>query len=284
MTASLSRGETPEGRVLSAALEPIRQRTRMDMVFGGAVRQRANALEITELQGTRTRSAWNLVVHNGQGVGGRALELRRPVLVPNYFTSEGITHVYDHAVRPEAIQTIAAVPVMVNRAPRALLYIATRTQVNLGDRWFDAFAPMIRTLERDLAVEDEVHRRLAAFRDAQAAEPDTISHAELMAIARELGELATSVEDTELRLKLESIGSRMTPGPDTGVRSARTVLRPREVDVLREVAGGASNGEVAAALDLQLSTVKSYLKSAMRKLHATNRVQAINAAQREGLL
>lgn len=56
------------------------------------------------------------------------------------------------------------------------------------------------------------------------------------------------------------------------------------MDVLREVATGASNSEVAAALDLQLSTVKSYLKSAMHKLHATNRVQAINAAQREGLI
>lgn len=284
MTASLSRGETPEGRVLAAALEPIRQRTRMDMVFGGAVRQRVDALEITELQGTRTRSAWNLVVHNGHGIGGRALELRRPVLVPNYFTSEGITHVYDHAVRPEAIQTIAAVPVMVGRAPRALLYMATRTQVSLGDRWFDAFAPMIRALERDLTVEDEVHRRLSALRDVQASRPDMVTSAELSALARELGELATSVEDVELRKKLEAIGSRMVSGVDAGSRSPRIELRPREVDVLREVATGASNGDVAAALDLQISTVKSYLKSAMRKLHATNRVQAINAAQRERLI
>jgi len=257
----------------------------MDMVFGGPVKHRASAMEITELHGTRTRSAWNLVVHNGHGLGGKALSLQRPVSVASYFASEGITHVYDHAVRPEAIETLAAIPVMVNRAPRALLYIATRTQVNLGDRWFDSLAPIIRKLERDIAVEDEVRRRLSLVRAASSAESDHVSRADLVDISRELGELATLIDDEEVRRRIEAVGSRFSPrGPAEGSTPPPTALRPRELDVLREIAQGASNKEAAEALGLLPNTVKSYLKSAMRKLHATNRVQAINAATKHGLL
>lgn len=96
--------------------------------------------------------------------------------------------------------------------------------------------------------------------------------------------IVSGESDRRAATLLEAIGGRMTARGDRGVSTPRTVLRPRELDVLREVATGASNGEVADALDLQVSTVKSNLKSAMRKLHAGNRVQAINAAQREGLL
>ncbi|MDV8002822.1 helix-turn-helix transcriptional regulator [Rhodococcus sp. IEGM 1408] len=284
MTASLSGDDITEGRILAAALEPIRLQARMDMVFGGPVKHRASAMEITELHGTRTRSAWNLVVHNGHGLGGKALSLRRPVSVASYFASEGITHVYDHAVRPEAIETLAAVPVMVNRSPRALLYIATRTQVNLGDRWFDSLAPIIRKLERDIAVEDEVRRRLGLMQSARSADPDGMSGAELVDIARELNELATLIDDEEVRKRIEAVGHRFSPrGPRTD-SAPPTSLRPRELDVLREVARGASNNEVAESLGLLPNTVKSYMKSAMRKLHVANRVQAINAANSQGLL
>jgi len=54
--------------------------------------------------------------------------------------------------------------------------------------------------------------------------------------------------------------------------------------VLAEVARGCTNDEVAEALGLLPNTVKSYLKSAMRKLGATNRVQAVNLARAAGAL
>ncbi len=51
-------------------------------------------------------------------------------------------------------------------------------------------------------------------------------------------------------------------------------LTKREEDILRRVAEGMSNKEVARALDLQEKTVKHYMTSILQKLHARNRVEA----------
>jgi DNA-binding NarL/FixJ family response regulator len=51
-------------------------------------------------------------------------------------------------------------------------------------------------------------------------------------------------------------------------------LTKREEDILRLVAQGQSNKEVANALDLQEKTVKHYMTVIMSKLHARNRVEA----------
>ncbi len=61
-------------------------------------------------------------------------------------------------------------------------------------------------------------------------------------------------------------------------------LTPREYDVLRRAAMGETNPEIGAALGLARSTVKSYLQSAMHKLGARNRVEAIMRASDHGLL
>lgn len=61
-------------------------------------------------------------------------------------------------------------------------------------------------------------------------------------------------------------------------------LTPREYDVLRHVALGETNPEIAAALALSRNTVKSYFTSAMQKLGARNRVEAILRASEHGLL
>ncbi len=51
-------------------------------------------------------------------------------------------------------------------------------------------------------------------------------------------------------------------------------LTKREEDILRQVAKGLSNKEVANVLKLQEKTVKHYMTSIMEKLHARNRVEA----------
>jgi DNA-binding NarL/FixJ family response regulator len=51
-------------------------------------------------------------------------------------------------------------------------------------------------------------------------------------------------------------------------------LSKREEDILRRVAHGMSNREVAAALGLQEKTVKHYMTSILEKLEARNRVEA----------
>ena len=58
----------------------------------------------------------------------------------------------------------------------------------------------------------------------------------------------------------------------------------REYDVLRLVAAGHTNPEIGAELNLSINTVKTYLRTVMRKLAARNRAQLIANARGQGLL
>jgi len=60
--------------------------------------------------------------------------------------------------------------------------------------------------------------------------------------------------------------------PDTA--DQRTPLSPREEDVLREIARGSSNKEIARALDIAETTVKIHVQHILRKLGLSSRVQA----------
>ena len=53
-----------------------------------------------------------------------------------------------------------------------------------------------------------------------------------------------------------------------------TPLSPREEDVLREIARGASNKEIARVLDIAETTVKIHVQHILRKLGLSSRVQA----------
>lgn len=64
----------------------------------------------------------------------------------------------------------------------------------------------------------------------------------------------------------------------------RIGLTRREYEVLRRVAVGRTNPEIAEDLGIARSTVKSYLQSAMGKLGARNRVEAIAKASEAHLL
>jgi two-component system, NarL family, response regulator LiaR len=63
-----------------------------------------------------------------------------------------------------------------------------------------------------------------------------------------------------------------------------TDLTDRELDVLRYLAQGRSNQEIADALDLSLDTVRSHVRTILNKLHLTNRTQAALYALNQGLL
>jgi DNA-binding NarL/FixJ family response regulator len=65
---------------------------------------------------------------------------------------------------------------------------------------------------------------------------------------------------------------------------ASAKLTDRELDVVREVARGLTNAEIATALFLSLSTVKTHLASVQGKLDARNRVEIASWAWRSGVL
>jgi two-component system response regulator DesR len=59
-------------------------------------------------------------------------------------------------------------------------------------------------------------------------------------------------------------------------------LSPREAEILQQYAGGCDPGDIAAELHLSYGTVRNYLASAVTKLGARNRVDAIRIAAQEG--
>lgn len=72
--------------------------------------------------------------------------------------------------------------------------------------------------------------------------------------------------------------------PPGGRHAVAPALTARERAVLALLADGDGNADIAAALHLSPSTVKSHVAAILEKLGAENRVQAAVAAVREGLL
>ena len=67
-------------------------------------------------------------------------------------------------------------------------------------------------------------------------------------------------------------------------RSILASLTPRELDILRGIAAGASNKEIARSLFIAETTVKIHVQHILRKLDVTSRVHAAVMATENGLL
>ncbi|MGW7408494.1 response regulator transcription factor [Streptomyces sp. NPDC054833] len=272
----------PAGAVeIRSALARLRRTTGLPVAFGGLVESGRLQMRISELSGTNTAALRSLAVTSGNGLGGKAVALARPCAVTDYSSSRQISHEYDAPVAAEGIRSVFAVPVVVRRRVRGVIYGALRTAQPLGDRTLNSAVAVARDVEQALVVQEEARRLLTAARPEPAADTDANAAWEQVREAHAaLRALAPRITDPQLREELlAACGLLTAPKPARGV-----VLAPRELDVLACVAEGATNAAVAERLGLRPETVKGYLRSAMRKLGAHTRGEAVATARRSGLL
>jgi DNA-binding CsgD family transcriptional regulator len=286
-----ARGEAIEVR---AALLRMRRSGLLPVAFGGLVQGAAGrgpgftarAFRISELSGTDTETLRGLAIATGNGLGGKALATARPYSVTDYRSSRVISHEYDPAVASEGLRSVLAVPIVVHRRVRGVLYGALRVPYALGDRPLTVALDAARELEQALAVRDEAQRLLSFAQQPVTADPRAWE--EVRAAHAELRALATRIPDVHLRQELITACSRLASAtaPEAGRArpAAPAQLTPRELDVLSAIASGATNSAAASRLRLRPETVKSYLRAAMRKLGAHTRLEAVVAARRAGLL
>jgi DNA-binding NarL/FixJ family response regulator len=82
---------------------------------------------------------------------------------------------------------------------------------------------------------------------------------------------------------VQMVGLGMTLFPPRA-RQPTTLLSEREREVLEAIAAGSTNREIAQSLYLSPHTVKEHTSALYRKLGARNRAEAVQRAQRLGLL
>lgn len=70
----------------------------------------------------------------------------------------------------------------------------------------------------------------------------------------------------------------------TGVGAEKSSLSPRELQVLRRLADGATTAKIALDLGIQSSTVKTHVHNILRKTSSANRAEAVAKAASMGLL
>ncbi|WKN49000.1 LuxR C-terminal-related transcriptional regulator [Nocardioides sp. Arc9.136] len=262
-------------RAWRSTLTDLRERSGAPMVFGGPVG--TGGLRLTHFVGARTGSLDGLVVRAGSGLGGRVLRESDVLVVEDYGLASEITHDYDAAVSAEGLRTVVGAPVVVGRSVRGVVYAGLRGAPGRSDhvlRLRAAATGAARHLAREIAVEDEVERRVAARQAEEARSAVSLGRAHA-----ELRELAASTTDPALGARLERIAAAMVEEAP-----AAPPLSPRQVDVLALVATGAPYAVVAERLGLSAQTVKSYMRDLLVVLGAHGRHEAVAEARRRGLL
>jgi DNA-binding NarL/FixJ family response regulator len=95
-----------------------------------------------------------------------------------------------------------------------------------------------------------------------------------------------AVSDGEMLLSAQDL-VRSLRGVSPEVANSRDLIKPlsdRELEVLRLVATGSPNREIASVLFISEATVKTHVEHIIQKLGVSDRVQAVVWAARHGLL
>ena len=109
-----------------------------------------------------------------------------------------------------------------------------------------------------------------------------VQASELTAAIRAVHSGDATLSPRVTRRMLELFGGRL-PNPAGGDDSALATLTERERDVFAAIGRGLTNTEIAAALFVSESTVKTHVGRVLAKMGARDRVQAVILAHRLGV-
>ena len=135
---------------------------------------------------------------------------------------------------------------------------------------------ILTTFELDEYVFDALAAGASAFLLKAAPPEDLIRAIRVVAAGDAL--LAPSVT----RRLIEEFAKR--PVPPARKSKKLESLTERELEVLRELAGGFTNAEIAARLHVSETTVKTHVAHVLGKLELRDRVQAVILAYEAGLV
>ncbi|SDE89614.1 two component transcriptional regulator, LuxR family [Blastococcus fimeti] len=135
---------------------------------------------------------------------------------------------------------------------------------------------VLTTFDEDASLAEAIRAGVSGFL-LKVAPPEQLLHA-VRTVAEGNGLLDPAVTLRVIR------ASAAAPAPDSRATAALASLTDRETEVLRLVAEGLSNAEIAARLYLGEATVKTYLSRMLTKLDLRDRVQAVAFAFRSGLV
>jgi len=131
---------------------------------------------------------------------------------------------------------------------------------------------------------EPMHQALQAWLTAQRLQKHAVSSA-LVSYVQTLLDAFAREQHQKAGGKTTPIGSpSLTPFPSQAVPPLPEPLTPREQEVLRLLAQGASNQEIARQLVVSLTTVKKHVGSLLLKLAAENRTHAVARARELSLL
>ena len=205
--------------------------------------------------------------------------LVRAGLVTVLETKEGIEVVAEAGNGVEAVEQARLykpdLVLMDIRMPRMDGIEATRRLVALGER-----APRVLILTT-FDVDEYVYEAMRAGAGGfllKDSTPDRLADAIRVVAAGE-----ALLAPTITRRLVEHFVRRPVPS-EASNHHALAELTPRELDILRHVARGSSNGEIAATLFLSEATVKTHVTRILTKLGLRGRVQAVVLAYEIGLV
>ncbi|MET7397480.1 response regulator transcription factor [Dactylosporangium sp. NPDC005572] len=174
--------------------------------------------------------------------------------------------------RDEVRRTSPDVVLMDVRMPRADGITAARQILAESP----AKVVILTTFDEDAAVQQALRAGVSGFL-LKVAPPEQLVHAVRTVAAGQ------ALLDPAVTLRvIESFAA--APGADPRAAERLKDLTEREVDVLRLVARGRSNAEIAAELYLGEATVKTYVSRMLTKLDLRDRVQAVAFAYESGLI